>query len=135
MYSHSKDLAKRTISGKILCNKTYEIARNCKYDVYQGALAGITYHFFDMKTGSEAIVTSKVRVRVNEKLAEELHKATIKNSKRRKVYSRFKDSIWTKSLVEMRPLFSKNKNVTYLLCVVDVSTKYAWVKLLKGKKR
>ena len=34
----------------------------------------------------------------------------------------------------MESLFSKNKNVKYLLCVIDVFTKYAWVKPLKDKK-
>ena len=34
----------------------------------------------------------------------------------------------------MRSLYSKNRNVKYLLCVIDVSTKYAWVKSLKVKK-
>ena len=29
---------------------------------------------------------------------------------------------------------SKNKNVKYLLCVIDVFTKYGWVKPLKDKK-
>ena len=29
---------------------------------------------------------------------------------------------------------STNKNVKYLLCVIDVFTKYAWVKPLKDKK-
>ena len=29
---------------------------------------------------------------------------------------------------------TKNKNVKYLLCVIDVSTKHAWVKPLKDKK-
>ena len=29
---------------------------------------------------------------------------------------------------------SKNKNVEYLLCAIDVSSKYVWVKPLKGKK-
>ena len=33
-YSGSKDLAKRTISDKILRDRTYEIARNCGYDGY-----------------------------------------------------------------------------------------------------
>ena len=33
----------------------------------------------------------------------------------------------------MESLSSKNKNVKYLLCVVDVFTKYAWVKPLKDK--
>ena len=28
----------------------------------------------------------------------------------------------------------KNKNVRYLLCVIDVFTKYAWVNPLKNKK-
>ena len=34
----------------------------------------------------------------------------------------------------MGSLSSKNKNVRYLLFVIDVFTKYAWVKLLKDKK-
>ena len=38
-YSDSKDLAKRTISDKILKDKAYEIVRNCKYDGDQRALA------------------------------------------------------------------------------------------------
>ena len=31
----------------------------------------------------------------------------------------------------MESLSSKNKNVKYLSCVIDVFTKYAWVKLFK----
>ena len=72
-------------------------------------------------------------VSVNE-LAEELHKPVIKKFKRRKVYARFKDNIWAADLAEMESLSSKNKNVKYLLCVIDVFTKYAWVKPLKDKK-
>ena len=34
----------------------------------------------------------------------------------------------------MGSLSSKNKNVTYLFCVIDVFTKYAWVKSLIDKK-
>ena len=34
----------------------------------------------------------------------------------------------------MESLSSKNKNVEYLLCVMDVFNKYAWVKPLKDKK-
>ena len=30
---------------------------------------------------------------------------------------------------------SNNKKVKYLLCVIDVFTKYAWVKPLKDKNR
>ena len=34
----------------------------------------------------------------------------------------------------MESLSSKNKNIKYLLCVIYVFTKYAWVKPLKDKK-
>ena len=34
----------------------------------------------------------------------------------------------------MELLSSKNKNAKYLLCVIDVFTKYAWVKPLKDQK-
>ena len=30
---------------------------------------------------------------------------------------------------------SKNKNIKHLLCLIDVTTKYAWVKLLKKKNK
>ena len=75
--SDSKDLAKRTISDKILRDRTYEIA-----DEYQRVLASMVYKFFDKKTGSG--------VSVNEQLAGELHKPVIKNFKRRKIYGSLK---------------------------------------------
>ena len=61
-YSDSKDLAKRTISDKILKDRAYEIARNRNYDGYQRALASMVSKFFDEKTGSGRSV--------NEQLAE-----------------------------------------------------------------
>ena len=70
----------------------------------------------------------------NEELAEELHKAIIKKFKRRKVYATFEDNIWAADLVEMGSLSSKYRNVNCFLCVMDIFTKYAWVKFLKEKK-
>ena len=57
----------------------------------------------------------------------------IKNFKKRKVYARFKDNTWAADLAEMGSLCSKNSAVKYLLFVIDVFTKYAWVKLFKDK--
>ena len=72
---------------------------------------------------------------MNEQLAEKLHKPVIKKFQRRKVYSRFKDNIWVADAVEMESLSSKNENVKYLICLIDVFTKYAWFKSLRDKKR
>ena len=124
--SNSKDLAKRTISNKILKNTAYEIARNRQYDGYERALASVVFKCFDKETGSV--------VSLNEQIAQELHKPVINKFKRRKVYARFKGNVWAADLAEMGSLFSKNKNVKYLLCVIDVFTKYVWVKSLKDKK-
>ena len=78
--------------------RAYEIARNCRYDGYQRALASMVYMFFDKKTGSAVRVTSKAGISVNEKLAEELHKPLTKKFKKRKVYASFKDNILTADL-------------------------------------
>ena len=58
---------------------------------------------------------------------EELHKPVFKQLKRKKVYARFKDDIWAVDVAEMGSFSSKNKNFKYLLCVIDVSNKCAWV--------
>ena len=123
---NSKDLAKRTISHNILKDGAHKIARNCGYDGRQRTLANMFYKSFDQKT--------RPGVSVNETLAEELHKLVVKRFKRKKVYARFKDNIWAADLLEMRSLSSKNQNVKYLLFVIDVFTKYAWVKPLKVNK-
>ena len=41
---------------------------------------------------------------------------------------------WAADLSEMGSLSSKNKNVKYLLCIIRVSDKHAWVKPLNIKK-
>ena len=125
-YSDSKDLAKRVLSDKILRERAYEIARNCKYDGYQRALASMVYNFFYKKRGS--------KISVNEELAEELRESVIKKFKRRKVYAKFKGNSLETDLAEMGSLSSKNENIKYILCAIDFSTKHAWFKPIKDKK-
>ena len=60
----------------------------------------MVYLIFDRKTGSGLIATRKTGKSVNEQLAEQLHKPVIKNFKRRKVYTRFKDNIWAADLAK-----------------------------------
>ena len=76
----------------------------------------MVYRFFDKKT--------RLGMSVNEQLDEELHKPVTQKFKKRKVYARFNDNIWAADLAEMESLSSKNKNVKYLLCVIDIFTRY-----------
>ena len=53
---------------------------------------------------------------------------------KKKVYSTFKDNIWGVDLADMQLLSKYNKAIRFLLCVIDIFSKYAWVVPLKDKK-
>ena len=70
----------------------------------------------------------------NYELADELHKPIIRKFKKRKVYSSFRDNIWEVDLADMQSLSKYNKGIKYLLCAIDLFSKYAWVIPMKDKK-
>ena len=78
--------------------------------------------------------SSLERTEINKILAEELDKPVIKKFNKRKVYSQFKDNIWGVDLADMQSLSKKNNSIKYLLCVIDLFSKYAFVIPLKDKK-
>ena len=49
-----------------------------------------------------------------------------------KVHSPFIDNIW--GAYDMQLISKFNKGFRFLLCVIDISSKYAWVIPLKDKK-
>ena len=69
----------------------------------------------------------------NEQLAKELHKPVIRNFITRTVYSGFRD-IWGADLADMQLTSKFNKGFRFLLCVIDIFSKYAWVVPLKDQK-
>ena len=134
-YSDSKDLIKRTVADKILKNKAFDIAKDPKYDGYQRGLASMVYKFFDKKSKGSGVkhVNTKL-IPQNEQLTDELHKPIIRKFEKRKVYSAFKDNIWAADLADMQLLSRYNKGIRFLLCVIDIFSKYDWVVPLKHKK-
>ena len=70
----------------------------------------------------------------NQQLAEELHNPIIRKFEKRKVHAAFKDNIWGVDLADMQLLSRYNKGIRFLLCVIDIFSKYAWVIPLKDKK-
>ena len=107
-YGKSKDLVKRIQSDKVLRDKAFKIASDLKYDGYQRGLASMVYKFFDKKSSGSGIINES-----NYQLANELHKPIIRKFKK-EVYSSFRG--------------------IYLLCAIDLFSKYAWVIPLKDKK-
>ena len=70
----------------------------------------------------------------NYQLANELHKQIIRKFKRRKVYSSFRENILGVDLADMQSLSKYNKGIKYLLCAIDIFSKYVWVFPLKEKR-
>ena len=91
----------------------------------------MVYKFFDKKSKGSAI---KNEIKENQQLANEIHKPIIRKFKRRKIYASFKDNIWGADLADMRLISKHNKGIKYLLCVIDLSSKYISVVPLKNKK-
>ena len=125
-----KDLAKKTAADKVLRGKAFKIAGDQKYDGYQRGLASMVYKFFDKKSQEKGLANNKESIH----LAGELHKPIIRKFNKRKVYSSFKDNIWGVDLVDMQLLSKFNKGFRFLLCVIDIFSKYDWMIPLKDKK-
>ena len=86
--------------------------------------------FFDKKTSGGALNNEHI---LNKELAEKLHKPVTTKFEKRKVNSIFIDNIWGADLANMQLISKFSKGFRFLLCVIDVYNKYAWVVPLKGK--
>ena len=132
-YAKHKDRLNRKQSDIVLKNKALKIATDPEVNGYQRSLAAMVYKFFNERTKGSGIESGN-RFPENKKLAEELQKPIIKNFKRRKVYSSFKDNICGVDLAGMTLISKFNKGIKYLLCVIDLFSRYSWVIPLKNKK-
>ena len=138
-YADHKDLINRTEADKVLRDKAYDIASNPEYDGYHTRC--MVYKFFnskvaspDKKSTAKHVIGSGFKKPSSSILADELHKPIIRKFNKRKVYSQFKDNIWGVDLAYMQSLSRKNKGIKYLLCAIDLYSKYAFVIPLKDKK-
>ena len=98
----------------------------------------MVYKLFDKKSqGSGRPLSSASQLATNKEniqLADELHKPITRKFKKRKVHSLFRDNIWGVDLTDMQLLSKINKGFRFLLCVIDIFRKYAWVIPLNKNK-
>ena len=89
----------------------------------------MVYKFFDKKSSGSGISNEP-----DYQLAKELHKSIVRKFKKRKDYSSFRYNIWGVDLADMQSSRKYNKGTKYLLCKINLFSKYAWVIPLKNKK-
>ena len=129
-YGDFKDLPKRTEADKVLRDKAFKIASGQKHDEYQRRLTSMVYKFFDKKSQGSGLANDNENIQ----LANELHKPIIKKFNKRNVYSSFKDNTWGVDLTDMQLSSKFNKGLRFLLCAIDIFSKYALVIPLKDKR-
>ena len=95
-YGDFKDLPQRTASDKLLRDKTFNVAKDPKYDGYQRGFASMVYKIFDKKSSGSGV---KNEVFPSQQL-QELCKPIIRKFKKRKVCSSFKDKVLQEILDE-----------------------------------
>ena len=78
------------------------------------------YKFFDKKTFDSGIKN-------DQQLVQEFHKLIIRKFKKVKVHSTFIDNIWGADLADMQLISKFNKGFRFLLRVIYIFIKYAWI--------
>ena len=91
----------------------------------------MAYKLFDKKSSDSNVKNKNMS---DQQLAEQLHKPIIRKFKKRKLQSPFIDNIWDADLAGIQLISKFNKGIRFLLCVIDIFSKYALVILLKDKK-
>ena len=126
-----KDLSRRA-TDKILCNKAFANASNQQYDEYQYGLHWIIVYFIK----SQKYVPLRLKLCQTKELhqGEELHQSFIKNWKNEKYINPFKDNILGADLADMQLTSRFNKEIQFLLHLIDINSKYGWVVPLKDEK-
>ena len=82
-YGVFKDLNRRTFADEVLWYKTFNIAKDPKYDRYQRGLVSMVHNFFNKKAERLLVVVFKKKTILNKELAEELHKPIIRKFNKR----------------------------------------------------
>ena len=108
-YGDFIDFKKKTAPDKVLRDRTFNIAKNNKYDGYQRGLTSMVYKFFDKKSKGSGATLANKSIPQNEQLTEELHKSTIRKFNKIELYSAFKGNIWDADLADIQLISKFNK--------------------------
>ena len=92
----------------------------------------MVYIFFSRKSSDSG---AKSLIMLYQQSSKEWHKPIVGQFEKRKVYSSFKDNIWCVDLAHMQVISRFKKQFLFLLCVIHIYSKDAWVVPLKNKKR
>ncbi len=98
------------------------------------ALGGVTKFFHQLKSKYKHVKLDQVKDWLQSQDVYTLHAPRIKKIKRNRVFASSIDDNWQMDLCDMRSISRENNGIQYILTVIDVFSKFAWIRLLKNKK-
>lgn len=90
--------------------------------------------FLIKKSRDTITYTGAESISEDQKLAKELHKPIARKFQWPKLYLSYQNSIWDADLANMELISKYNKRAKFLLCVINIYSKCAWVVPLRDKK-
>lgn len=99
-----------------------------------GSYGGVERLYRSLKEKGEKVKYADVKDFLKQQNTYTLHKDKRNNFKRNRIIALTKDYQWAADLADLSTYARDNKGVKYLLTVIDVFTKFLWLKPLKDKK-
>ena len=98
----------------------------------------MVYKYFDKKSsGSGADTSVQINLLLNQIINLQMNfvNSSLENSREERFFQTyiFRDNIWCVDLADMQSLSKYNKGIIFLLCAIDLFSKYPWVAPLKYK--
>ena len=100
---------------------------------HAASFMGLDKLYRTAKNQFPSITRKEIRNWAEHNLSCSLHKPSRRTFKRNKVYAPEIDSFWEADLAFVQDAAKKNDGVNYLLVVIDVLSKYVWVRPMKSK--
>ena len=97
------------------------------------AFSGVNNFYKVAKSRNPSITLENVKQFLSKQLSYSLHKPIARRFSTRPVMVYYVDEQWQIDLVDMSKLSKANKGFKYLMVVIDVFSKYAWLEPLKTK--
>ena len=110
------------------------VLKSVYYDLSSPALySGINSVYREAKKRCPEIKLSDVKDFLQKQDTYTLHKGIQRNFKRKRTVAAGVDTDWQADLCDLQKLKKQNKGFAYILTVIDVLSKFAWVEPVKDK--
>ena len=100
---------------------------------HAASFTGLDKLYRAVKNQFPSLTRKEIRKWAENNLSYSLHKPSRITFKRNKVYAHEIDSLWEAGLAFVQDVAKENDGVNYLLVVIDVFSKYVWVRPMKNK--